>query len=67
MEFGLSRIIEMFEERFGKRLTTLVTAIIVLALVCVAAKAIIIDFIRPSYGLVLEAVRTGTFNRFKSG
>jgi uncharacterized membrane protein len=54
MDFGLSRFLEMFEERFGRRLTTALLAIIALAIFGVCAKLIYEDILTPLYAFAIR-------------
>ncbi len=49
MDFGLSRIVEMFEERFGPRATSVLVALVALALGAISLKTIVDDLIVPLY------------------
>jgi hypothetical protein len=54
MDFGLSRFLEMFEERFGRRVTTALLAMIGLAIFGLTARVIYSDLLRPLYDFSLE-------------
>jgi hypothetical protein len=54
MDFGLHRFLEMFEERFGRRTTTALLAMIGLAIFGVTARLIYADLLRPLYDFSLE-------------
>lgn len=49
MDFSLSRVIEMFEERFGRVATTALVGIVALALACVSLKTIFETAVLPSF------------------
>lgn len=58
MDFGLARIVEMFEERFGAKLTTALVAIVALALVAVSLNLIVMDLLIPTYNMAVAVVES---------
>jgi hypothetical protein len=54
MEFGFARFLEMFEERFGRAVTTAVLALVGMAVAAYSAK-IIIEAVIYVYGLIKSA------------
>jgi hypothetical protein len=52
VDFGLSRILEMFEQRFGPKAAAALVALAALALAAVCLKTIVDDLIVPLYLLV---------------
>jgi hypothetical protein len=54
MDFGLSRIVEMFEDRFGRFAATALIALIGLALACVSIKTIAEVAVWPVISLVRD-------------
>jgi hypothetical protein len=53
MDFGLARFLEMFEERFGRRATTALLALIGLAVTAYSIK-LAIETIKYLYDLISE-------------
>jgi hypothetical protein len=49
MDFSLSRIVEMFEERFGRAAATALIGLVATALAIMSIKAIFVDFLAPAY------------------
>ena len=47
MESSIARLVEMFEERFGRRITTWVVAVLVSAAMVLAIRIILFDFVVP--------------------
>ena len=62
MDFGLDRVLEMFEQDFGPRLTKLVIGLLGLAVVAVAVHTIWRFIVVPLYDLVLAIIQTGIFH-----
>jgi hypothetical protein len=54
MDFGLSGFVEMFEKRFGQLPTTVLVALIGLALACLSIKTVVEIAILPFIGLVRD-------------
>ena len=55
MDYNVTRLVEMFEARFGRHLTTAFIGLISFALICISIKTIV-ETIWPIVGLVREAV-----------
>jgi hypothetical protein len=49
MDFSLSRVVEMFEERFGKRATTALVGVAGLAIAAISVRTIFNDLLRPTF------------------
>ena len=56
MDFGLHRFLEMFEERFGRRTTTLLLGVVGLAIFGVSANLIYADIALPLYHLIEQII-----------
>lgn len=56
MDFSVARVIEMFEERFGRFLTTVLIGLIALALACVSVRTILDILVIPVVTLVRDAI-----------
>jgi hypothetical protein len=65
MDFGLSRVIEMFEERFGRIAATALVGLIAVALACLSVQKIVEILVVPTYGVALKIASGGAFGALK--
>ena len=56
MDYNITRVVEMFEERFGRFLTTALIALIALALACLSLETIITSAVLPIGHVVAKII-----------
>lgn len=59
MDFGLDRLLQMFEDRFGRAPTTALVALLAAALAAWSIKTLWTDLIAPVYAWVVSATTRG--------
>ncbi len=65
MDFSLARIIEVFEERFGRKASTALIVLVALAIASWALKAIVANFIVPSWNLAMKLAEFGALSEIE--